>query len=76
MLVCGAPCRQHLWRRLLDTMADEAMCLKHLLSMPESDTWINKKKPPISDSGEAHTQTFIQTWIGEHNEHVLLTTIL
>eukprot|EP00064_Thunnus_orientalis_P020106 superscaffoldBa00005356_g20237 len=42
---------QQLWRKLLDTMAGEAMQLRHLLSLPEKDTWVQKKDEPlISDS--------------------------
>ncbi|XP_042254696.1 MYCBP-associated protein isoform X2 [Thunnus maccoyii] len=42
---------QQLWRKLLDTMAGEAMQLRHLLSLPERDTWVHKKDEPlISDS--------------------------
>lgn len=54
MVVCGAPYRQQLWRKLLDMMAGEAMQLRHLLSLPEKDTWVDEQKdePLISDSGE------------------------
>uniref|UniRef100_A0A3B4XWL1 Mycbp associated protein n=1 Tax=Seriola lalandi dorsalis TaxID=1841481 RepID=A0A3B4XWL1_SERLL len=51
MVVCGAPCRQMLWKKLLDTMAGEAMRLRNLLGLPERETWIDKKdESPISDS--------------------------
>lgn len=56
VVVCGALCRQQLWRRLLDTMAGEAMWLRNLLGLPEGETWIDKtEESPISDAGETHT---------------------
>ena len=43
-------------------MADESMQLKLLLSLPEKDTWVDKKDEPIiSDSGETHTHTHTHT---------------
>ena len=55
MVVSGAPCRQQLWKKLLDTMAGEAMWLRSLLGLPENETWIAKKDEfVISDTGEAH----------------------
>ncbi|XP_068585071.1 MYCBP-associated protein [Cebidichthys violaceus] len=45
---------QQLWRKLLDTMAAEAMRLRNLLGLPEKDTWIDQKKePPTSDADVA-----------------------
>ncbi|KAF0037690.1 hypothetical protein F2P81_010564 [Scophthalmus maximus] len=42
---------QQLWRRLLDTMAGEAMWLRNLLGLPEGETWIDKtEESPISDA--------------------------
>lgn len=56
-MVCASPCRQQLWRELLDTMAGEAMWLREVMGLPERDTWIyEKEEPPIPDAGE--TQTF------------------
>lgn len=55
MVVCAAPCRQQLWRKLLDTVAGEAMWLRNLLGLPERDTWVDKKEDAsISDAGETH----------------------
>uniref|UniRef100_A0A3B4TFH6 Mycbp associated protein n=1 Tax=Seriola dumerili TaxID=41447 RepID=A0A3B4TFH6_SERDU len=40
---------QMLWKKLLDTMAGEAMRLRNLLGLPERETWIDKKdESPIS----------------------------
>ncbi|XP_075946963.1 MYCBP-associated protein [Anarhichas minor] len=45
---------QQLWRKLLDTMAAEAVMLRHLQGLPEKDTWIDKKEePPIADADVA-----------------------
>ncbi|GAA6220171.1 MYCBP-associated protein [Lates japonicus] len=42
---------QQLWKKLLDTMACEAMWLRNLLGLPERETWIKKKDEcPISDT--------------------------
>lgn len=56
MVVCGAPCRQQLWRKLLDMMVTQAMWLRNLLGLPEKDTWIDEEEEfQISDAGEAQT---------------------
>lgn len=53
ILVSGAPCRQQLWAKLLDTMDAEATRLRDLLGLPVKDIWmVKKEKPLISDTGE------------------------
>lgn len=69
-MVCGAPCRQQLWRKLLDMMVVEAMWLRNLLGLPERDTWIDEKEASqTSDAG--NIQTVILRYIG----FMLLTAV-
>ncbi|XP_068448664.1 MYCBP-associated protein isoform X2 [Clinocottus analis] len=50
----SAAIMEQLWRKLLDTMAAEAMRLRNMLGLPERDTWIdNKEEPPISEADVA-----------------------
>lgn len=68
MVVCGAPCRQQLWRELLDMLAAEAMGLRNLLGLPERDMWIDKKEEStISNAGETHrlVKQLVRQKIGE-----------
>lgn len=54
MVVCGAPCRQQLWRTQLDKMVVEAMSLRNLLGLPDTDIWadeMDESKTP--DSGKS-----------------------
>ncbi|XP_032398071.1 MYCBP-associated protein isoform X1 [Etheostoma spectabile] len=45
---------QQLWRKLLDTMAGEALWLRNLLGLPEGDTWFDKKEEsPILEADKA-----------------------
>lgn len=58
MLVCGAPCRLQLWRKLLDMMAAEGMRLRNLLGLPERDAWNDEKEESqTSDAGKIHCET-------------------
>lgn len=58
MLVCGAPCRLQLWRKLLDTMVDEDMWLRNLLGLPERDAWLDEKEESqTSDAGKIQSFT-------------------
>ena len=52
-VVCGAPCRRQLWRELLDSLADEASTLRHMLGLPETETWSQPiQDPEAPDLGE------------------------
>lgn len=54
MVVCGAPCRQQLWRTQLDKMVVEAMLLRNLLGLPDTDTWADEMdEPKTPDAGES-----------------------
>lgn len=73
MLVCGAPCRLQLWRKLLDTMVVEGMWLRNLLGLPERDAWNDEKEESqTSDAGK------IQTFTVELGDvkYTLLTAVL
>lgn len=55
-MVCGAPCRRQLWRELLDGLDGEASRLRHLLGLPETDTWSQPSRDPVTpDIGEYQT---------------------
>ncbi|XP_071783868.2 MYCBP-associated protein [Centroberyx gerrardi] len=38
---------QQLWGKLLDRLASEAIWLRHLLGLPETDTWTEKTQEPL-----------------------------
>ncbi|KAM6939512.1 MYCBP-associated protein [Xenentodon cancila] len=49
---------QQLWRKMLDTMSEEAVRLRHLLGLPERNGWIDESQEsiifPADVGGDAH----------------------